>query len=403
MTRRSWWLFGGSLGAVALVAVVLAELLLQPTSDERGTLAVMIIGPVAIALIATPLLTHWVRRRRSVAGIILTVAVAALALGAASASVASNAMFVSDHDFRLFLVVLTLAFGIALAVGAQLTRPVAADIRQLGTVATAVAGGDLDIASGIERSDEVGRTAAAIDAMVVSLRDARQERERAEAAQRHLYMSIGHDLRTPLAVMRAAVESLEDGIAPDPVRYLHLLGQQVTTIEQMLDQLIEYARLEGTRGSPPHQRVSLAELADGTVEAMAPLATARRVRLQREGDAPAMVMGRPDELSRVLRNLVDNALRHVPEGGEVTVSIIDEGAVVHVRVHDDGPGFPAEFRTHAFEAFRRADDARGASSGGSGLGLAICRAIVDGHGGRIWLGEGPGGDIHFCIPTGDHT
>ncbi|MBI5087615.1 MAG: HAMP domain-containing protein, partial [Actinobacteria bacterium] len=146
------------IGLAALVAVasVIAEILLRPAAGDRWELLGIIAAPALLAVVDTPLLARWVSGRASVAGVALTVALCSLALGAVSSSAASNAMFVSSHDYRLFLVVLLMSSGIALIVGSQLTRPLARDLRRLGQVADAVAGGDLSVRTGITRADEVG-------------------------------------------------------------------------------------------------------------------------------------------------------------------------------------------------------------------------------------------------------
>lgn len=389
------------LGLVALVAlaIALAEMLLQPAADDRWHLWLIISGPAFVAAAITPLLARWVSRRASVAGVALTVALCSLALGAVSSSAASNAMFVSSHDYRLFLVVLLMSSGIALIVGAQLSRPLARDLHRLGQVATNVAHGDLTVRSGISRTDEVGTTAQAIDTMVQVLADAEAERGRLAAARQHMFASIGHDLRTPLSAMRAAVESLEDDVATDPRQTLAGIGKQLRSMDAMLDQLIEFSRLESGHLSNAVERVSLAELADECVEALTPLATARRIRLALAADGPAMVTGSPVELSRVLRNLVDNAVRHSPDGGDVTISVGGDVSEVRLSVVDRGAGFPADFRDRAFEPFHRADPSRNARTGNAGLGLAICRAIVESHGGTISLGTGPSGQVDVVLPA----
>jgi signal transduction histidine kinase len=248
------------LAALVAGAAVLAELLLSPaTTDDRWHLLAILAAPAMVTAALVPLLRRWVSSRASVAGAALVVGLCSLALGAVTTSAASNAMFLSSHDYRLFLVVLVLSCGIALVVGSQLTRPLARDIARLGDVAEQVAAGDLSARTGIQRKDEVGRTAAAVDHMVHSLQAAADERERLAAARQMLFTSIGHDLRTPLAAMRAAVESLQDGIAPDPKRYLGVVGNELDNVEALLDQLVEFARIES--GQRPHARetVSVAE------------------------------------------------------------------------------------------------------------------------------------------------
>ncbi|MGZ4770142.1 MAG: HAMP domain-containing protein, partial [Ilumatobacteraceae bacterium] len=215
----SWRLIGWLTGIV-LAAFVLAELLLKPPNGgERLHLMVILGAPALVTALLVPLLGKWVSARTSVAGSAFLVGLCSLALAAVTTSAASNAMFLSSHDFRLFLVVLVLSSSIALAVGSHLTRPLANDIARLGEVAERVAAGDLTARTGISRGDEVGRTARAVDSMIVALDDAASQRQRAANARQMLFTSIGHDLRTPLSAMRAAVESLQDGVAPDPDRY----------------------------------------------------------------------------------------------------------------------------------------------------------------------------------------
>lgn len=387
------------LGALVVFTVVLAEIMLRPPAGDRLHLWMIIIGPALLAIAVTPLLAHWVRRRASVAGVALTVALCSLALGAVSSSAASNAMFVSSHDYRLFLVVLVVSSGIALIVGSQLTRPLARDLHRLGQVAATVTEGDLSVRTGIDRTDEVGAAAQAIDTMVQTLASADAERSRLAAARQHLFTSIGHDLRTPLAAMRAAVESIEDGVATDPRHSLAVLGSQLRAMDAMLSQLTEFSRLESGHVTTEVQRVSLTELADECIEALTPLATARKVRLVLAADGPAIVTGSDLELSRVLRNLVDNAVRHSPDDTEVTIEIGSDAQAVRLSVIDCGSGFPPDFRDRAFEPFHRADPSRNARTGNTGLGLAICRAIVQSHGGSISLGDGPRGQVHVILPA----
>ncbi|MCB0984976.1 MAG: HAMP domain-containing histidine kinase, partial [Ilumatobacter sp.] len=219
--------------------------------------------------------------------------------------------------------------------------------------------------------------------------------------------SVGHDLRTPLAAMRAAVESLQDGVATDPDRYLGVIGSELHNVEALLDQLTAFARIESGAPLGPQEAVAVAEVADEAVEALGPLAERRGVRLVLEADGPGTVRATVLDVSRCLRNLVENAISHSPDGGTVRVAVAplaDAGRPgVEVRVLDEGPGFPPEFRERAFEPFTRADPARTTRTGHAGLGLAITRALAQQHGGRASLGAGPGGDVRLWFPTGGHS
>jgi len=385
-------------------AAVLAEVLLAPaTSEDRWHLLLILGAPAVVTAALVPLLRRWVSSRASVAGAALVVGLCSLTLGAVTTSAASNAMFLSNRDYRLFLVVLVLSCGIALVVGSQLTRPLARDIARLGDVAEQVAAGDFTTRTEIRRKDEVGRAAAAVDEMVNSLQSAADERERLAAARQMLFTSIGHDLRTPLAAMRAAVESLQDGIAPDPQRYLGVVGNELDNVEALLDQLVEFARIESGQRTHARETVSVAEIAHEAVEALTPLADRRGLRLELVADGPGNVTANQLDVSRCLRNLVENAVRHSPTDGLITVTVVGTDDGVSVVVADEGEGFPADFRDQAFDPFTRADPARATRTGHAGLGLAITRALVQQHGGRVWLGKGPGGDVHLWFPSKEHS
>ena len=242
----SWRLIGWLTG-IFVAALVLAEILLQPPNgDERLHLMAILGAPALATAVLVPLLGKWVSARSSVAGTALFVGLCSLTLGAVTTSAASNAMFLSSHDYRLFLVVLVLSSGIALAVGSHLTRPLATDIARVGEVAERVAAGDLTTRTGVTRRDEVGRTARAVDSMVVALDDAATERTRAASARQLLFTSIGHDLRTPLAAMRAAVESLQDGVAPDPDRYYGIIFVKAVGVQQRTSPQSELKRWQGS-------------------------------------------------------------------------------------------------------------------------------------------------------------
>jgi two-component system sensor histidine kinase BaeS len=131
---------------------------------------------------------------------------------------------------------------------------------------------------------------------------------------------------------------------------------------------------------------------------MRPLAQRSNVVLVLDTSARAIVDGEPSQLARVLRNLIDNAIRHSPDGGSVRVVVGVEDSNALVRVCDHGSGFADHIRSTAFEAFTRADEARDVRTGTAGLGLAIARGIVVAHGGEIGIGDGPGGEVWFTMP-----
>jgi signal transduction histidine kinase len=219
-----------------------------------------------------------------------------------------------------------------------------------------------------------------------------------EEERRTLLSIVSHELRTQLAELRATLESLVDGVAPDPDRYLRSMQRDVDALAALVDDLFLLTRLEAGRVELHPEPVDLAELADEAVESLAPVASARGVTLRLHAGGPVPARGNATALGRVIRNLLDNALRHAPSGSTVDVTVRADGPPT-VRVVDEGPGFPPGFGERAFERFSRAEPSRARATGGAGLGLAIARGLVEAHGGRIWIEDPPGGRVAFELPA----
>jgi signal transduction histidine kinase len=383
--------------------MVLAELLLAPLSAaERMRFLWIFGGPAMVAFAAVPMLRLLVSRRASLIGTVTLMGLSALAIGAVTSSAASNAMFLSGRDYRLFLVMIALSSGITIVVGASLASPLARDLHTLGEVADKVAAGDLSARSGLRRADELGRSAAALDTMVASLSDAAAHREQQRIRQQQMLASLGHDLRTPLSAMRAAVEGLQDGIDEEPDRLLAVVAQQVDVVDDLLDRLVEWARLgSGTTPLAPLERISVAELVDECVESMRPLATRHGVAITCTTNGPAVADIDPGSIGRVVRNLVDNAVEHSPQQSTVTCKVTEQPNGVEIKVIDDGPGFGKSLAHSAFEPFVRGDDARSPGRAHAGLGLTICQAIVAAHGGSVTISSpARGAEVIVQIPVG---
>jgi two-component system, OmpR family, sensor histidine kinase BaeS len=306
--------------------------------------------------------------------------------------IAAQQMFINDQDLGLLLwIMIPATFAAALA-AYVLSTPIARDAQRLSAAATRVASGDLGARTGVTRADELGDAARAFDRMVDRLAAVEQERSL-------MLSSISHDLRTPLAALRASVEAVRDGVTDDPDALLGGMERQVQALAALVDDLQLHTRISSGTLEMRTGRHDLAELVDEVIESVRPLATRRSVRLESDGSGAVTVDADPAQLGRMLRNLYDNAIRHTPDGGSVRTSIrADEPAWAQVSVRDDGPGFPEELRGIAFEPFTRGDPARNAATGTAGLGLAIARGIVEAHGGTIAIGAGPGAEIIVRLP-----
>jgi signal transduction histidine kinase len=261
-----------------------------------------------------------------------------------------------------------------------------------------VEAGDRAVRTDVERADELGRVARAFDELTARLDALERERVGFETERRMMLSSVGHDLRTPLAALRAGLEALVDGVAPDPDRYLRSMQRQVEVLGALVDDLFLLSSIEAGRLEVTSEPLDLAELVTEAVESMVPAAAGRGIELVVDAPERVTVFGSAAAIGRVVRNLVDNALRHTPDGSEVRVAV-SNGAMATVRVTDAGPGFTPEFATRAFERFARAEPSRSRSTGGAGLGLAIARGLVEAHGGRIWIEQAPGGRVAFELPA----
>lgn len=307
-------------------------------------------------------------------------------------AIAAQSMFINDHDLRLLMWALVPAVLGAAIVAVLMARPVARDASRICDAAMRVADGDLSARTGVHRRDELGEAAAMFDVMVERL-DA-VERERS-----FMLSSISHDLRTPLTALRASVEAIRDGVAADPDQYLSGMERQVRALSALVDDLQLHSRLVSGTVELRRTRIDLTELADEAMETVRPIAEAHRIALRLDASQRVLVEADGAQLARVIRNLLENAIRHAPDESVVVVEIgLDAGRAI-LRVVDQGDGFPAEFRERAFEPFTRADPARDTRTGTAGLGLSIARGIVVAHGGAIGVGDGPGGTVEVLLPA----
>jgi signal transduction histidine kinase len=300
-------------------------------------------------------------------------------------------MFVSSHD--AFFTVLATAYCALLALwaGRLLARRVLGDVRSVEASLAAVGEGRRDVQLAVEGGDEVTRLARQVKVMVDRL-------ARTEAVRNDLVAAVSHDLRTPITSLRLLVEALDDDIVDEADRraYLGKLRTHVGALAALIDDLFELSRLQAGELRWSLERVRLRELVHETVDAMRRDDAARLVVEVPDDLAPARAA--PEQIQRVLFNLIQNAIRHTPADGSVTVRAAVAAEGVQVEVADTGSGIPDADRERVFEAFYQG----GARSNGSaGLGLAISRAIVEAHGGRIWLEPSAAGtSVRFTLPAG---
>jgi two-component system, OmpR family, sensor histidine kinase BaeS len=380
---------------VLAVALLVSEAAMQPATADRIRL-VAVFGAVGVlAAGVAHLFGRW--SPRSLRSSMIGTALVAVGVTAVAVIASATSMFLSSHDLVLVLVAVGLGVALGIAVARTVTRDLQRDLAAIRATARGVARGQRSVRTGVTRSDELGALARTLDDAIEAIEHTETEREELDAAQRRYFANISHDLRTPLTSLRSAIEAMQDGLADDPDRYLAAMARDVELLSSLVEDLFLLARIQSGGLELDRQTVDLAELADGVVDTVRPYARQRGVQLCLEGRRAVPVDASLPELSRVLKNLLDNAVRHSPDGSTVRVVIGADGGPT-LTVSDEGPGFPDDFLANAFDLFTRADEARVRDGGGAGLGLAIARGLVEAHGGDISARPGPGGVVTVRLP-----
>ena len=352
-------------------------------------------------------------RGRSLRASLFASAATAVLAVVAGALIAAQAMLLSSHDAGVVLVVSLSGAAVTLALTFLLSRTLSEDSRSLRLALHRLGEGqetDADQARPLGTGElaELSRELATTSAKLAESR----ERERAlERSRRELVAWVSHDLRTPLAGLRAMAEALEDGVAPDPARYHVLMRQAADRLAGMVDDLFELSRIHAGALKLTLESVALADLVDGALAEGQPLAKARGIELSGIVRTPATVHGDVRELSRALSNLVVNAIRHTPADGSVVIEAADavgmDGQVL-VAVTDACGGIPDEDLDRVFDVAWRGTQARTPEAdspvgAGAGLGLAIVRGIAEAHSGDVTVGNVDGGcrfELRLPVPVG---
>ncbi len=335
----------------------------------------------------------WLLRRASLrlsfqaASAIAVLAVVAGTLGTA------NAMFISPHDLRVVGMVCVVAGLVAFGFSWLLGRQVGAGSLALRHAARSLGQEETGFSAPVgPMAAELAALSQELSATARKLQKSRERERRIERSRRQLVAWVSHDLRTPLAGLRAMAEALEDGIATDPDRYHRQIRAEVTRLSSMVEDLFELSRIESGTLSLSLDSIEAGDLVSDTVASMEALARARGVRLSGQADSALLIRADARELSRALSNLVTNAIRHTPQDGHVQVTAAAEADGVLMTVTDGCGGIPEADLASVFDMAWRGTKARTPEAdGGAGLGLAIVRGIVDAHQGRVSVVNTGGG------------
>ena len=384
---------------VAVAAAAVISAIAWPVYGEHAFKSSFeILAPLGAA---TAVLADLIARQRSrlhgVRGQLGALAVLVAAQLGVAVALFASLMFVSHHD-AFFM---ALAAGYAGLMGFSAARLVArgalSDLDAVRRAVAEVGEGEREVEITVRGGGELAALAADIQAMAAKL-------AAAERARRELVASVSHDLRTPLTTLQLIAEGLEDGIfEPERTReQLRLIATHVRALSALVDDLFELSRLEAGDIQWSMEQVRIDDLLRDTIEALRPHADAGGVLIRTELDGGlTAARANPEQLQRVLFNLIQNAIRHTPADGSVVVRAEPvPGRGVEVEIADSGTGIEPDMRERIFEPFVQGPSRVAGENGSAGLGLAIARAIVEAHGGRIWVAESsPGTHVRFTLPA----
>lgn len=280
-----------------------------------------------------------------------------------------------------------LALLLALLLAERLLRPV----QSLTRAAQALAQGDLSQRVPITGEDELAELGKTFNQMAQSLQNNLQ-------ARRALTADIAHELRTPLAVQRAHLEALQDGIYEPTPETIQTLLEQNQLLTHLVDDLRTLALADSGQLTLNLTQTDLNDLCQRQIEQFRPTAAAKNISLDYQTTSkPVQILADPQRIEQILNNLLANAVRYTPESGTITLDLRQTATHAQIRIHDSGPGIPEEALPFIFERFYRADKSRSRSEGGSGLGLAIARQLAQLHNGSLTAENAPQGGAMFTL------
>jgi len=348
-----------------------------------------------------------IARARSSAGTLSRQFAIAVALAVAPvliALVVFGWLMVISGDAVAEIAAIVIAAGAVAILGARLfAHQIATDVAAIRGGLDKVARGEREITIHTAARDELRALAESANAMIAQLAAEERARTQSEEARRNLVAAVSHDLRTPITSLQLLTEAIGDDIVDGEHRrvYVERMRTHIGALSTLIDDLFELSRLEAGDITWSLHQVELHELVHETIEAMRVQADAKGVEVTATLPGELTVArANPEKLQRVLFNLIQNAIRHTPADGSVVVRAEPSATGVEIEVADTGSGIAPDDRARVFTAFYRGGTDAARSGEGAGLGLAVSRAIVEAHGGRIWLAESARGTrVRFSLPA----
>ena len=399
-----------TIGIAIAFTLILIEVFMQPPSGDLISLGILLTATglfsALIGFLSQQL--NWWGHLRSIHYAFALGYLLAAGLAIFNVWLTAKLMFINEHDLALGTLLLIFAAGISASIGYFLSRSITARLSDLVQATHRISKGDFSIRVPVTGQDEVAQLAKTFNQMIARLEETEKAERALEEARRDLVAWASHDLRTPLTSLRAMIDAIADGVVDDVdtvARYLEQSQTEIARMNALVDDLFEVAQLDTGRIELQRSNSSLRDLISDTLQAFSAPAVEKGVHLSGsvQADVDPVWMA-PDKISRVLQNLVSNALRYTPSGGsvQVTAKMIEANHVL-VIVKDTGIGIPIPEQEKIFERFYRGEKSRSrdvSDRGGAGLGLTIARGLVEAHGGEISVQSagGKGTAISFTLP-----
>ena len=369
---------------------------------DLAHLALLLLPAAAVTVVsaaaARPLLARASFRLRLTA-----IGAVAVGTGLANLGVLAALMFVDRHDALLMAVLLVYSAGAGIAAALVVARSSATAVERLTATARELAGGNLEARTGpVAAGPELEALAEALDEMAERLLVSLTRERAVEARRRDLITAVSHDLRTPLAGLRAMVDSIAEGVIDDPAtirRYTGEMRRAVASLADLVDDLFEVVQLDAGALEAEAKRATLEDVVRSAMAACEVQAAEKGLVVEETLNGAGSTLCSP-RLIRVIQNLLQNAIRHTPSDGRVRIEARRRSGRLEIRVEDTGEGIDPGALDRVFEPFWRGDPAR--SGEGTGLGLALAKRIVEALGGDIRVESAParGSRFQVLVPAG---
>lgn len=406
INRKEIWspvvgLIGAFLAALA-IAIYIME---APASDLKDLIKFLLTSSLPSLLVGYLSFTVGRRWLRSIRYKTLLAYSLGVIIAIINIYVTSQLMFVSQHDFLLLGLLLIFAGILSASFGYLLAASMAQSLSMLCLGARQIAAGDFSTRVYLTEVDELSEVAEAFNFMGNELEKSFARQRELEQSRRDLTAAVSHDLRTPLTSIRAMIEALADDVVTEPEmvqRYYGTIRSQIQNLSGLINDLFELSQLETGQIQLAVEAVNMNDLLSDVLESMQAQAGAKGVSLKGifSEDLP-IIKGELNKIQRVIYNLVQNAIRHTPTGGSISLATQVAPGGVQVEVVDTGEGIAPEDLPYIFEQFFRGEKSRSRETGGAGLGLAIAKRIVEAHHGQIWVESqvGQGTRFSFVLPA----